>query len=64
MKPKHPQVASLPILNHPVVRWYLRLELPQPRRNDAGTGLTVDHTTVYRWVQAYAPELDKDAGFI
>lgn len=22
-------------------------------------GLTVDHTAVYRWVQAYAPELDK-----
>jgi len=22
-------------------------------------GLTVDHTTVYRWVLAYAPELDK-----
>jgi transposase-like protein len=22
-------------------------------------GLNVDHTTVYRWVQAYAPELDK-----
>ncbi len=22
-------------------------------------GLTVDHTTMYRWVQAYAPELDK-----
>jgi transposase-like protein len=22
-------------------------------------GLMVDHTTVYRWVQAYAPELDK-----
>ena len=22
-------------------------------------GLTVDHSTVYRWVQAYAPELDK-----
>ena len=22
-------------------------------------GLTVDHTTVYRWIQAYAPELDK-----
>ncbi len=22
-------------------------------------GLTVDHTTVYRWVQAYAPELDQ-----
>lgn len=22
-------------------------------------GLSVDHTTVYRWVQSYAPELDK-----
>ena len=22
-------------------------------------GLTVDHTTVYRWVQTYAPEIDK-----
>jgi transposase-like protein len=22
-------------------------------------GLTVDHTTIYGWVQAYAPELDK-----
>jgi IS6 family transposase len=22
-------------------------------------GLTVDHTTIYRWVQTYAPELDK-----
>ncbi len=22
-------------------------------------GLEIDHTTVYRWVQAYAPELDK-----
>ncbi len=22
-------------------------------------GLSVDHTTIYRWIQAYAPELDK-----
>jgi IS6 family transposase len=22
-------------------------------------GLSVDHTTLYRWVQHYAPELDK-----
>lgn len=22
-------------------------------------GVTVDHTTIYRWVQKYAPELDK-----
>src|SRR5437879_1147468 len=25
----------------------------------AERGLTVDHTTIYRWVQRYAPELDK-----
>ena len=22
-------------------------------------GIQVDHTTIYRWVQAYSPELDK-----
>ena len=22
-------------------------------------GVEVDHTTIYRWIQAYAPELDK-----
>src|SRR5690349_17281415 len=22
-------------------------------------GLSIDHTTIYRWVQAYAPELEK-----
>jgi transposase, IS6 family len=43
------------------VRWYLRytlsyrdLEEMMEERN-----LTVDHTTIYRWVQAYAPELEK-----
>jgi hypothetical protein len=43
------------------VRWYLRFalsyrdveELMQER------GVFVDHTTVFRWVQRYAPELDK-----
>jgi transposase, IS6 family len=43
------------------VRWYLRYalrdravkELMQER------GLAVDHTTIFRWVQRYAPELDK-----
>jgi IS6 family transposase len=43
------------------VRWYLRYalsyrdveELLQER------GVRVDHTTVFRWVQRYAPELDK-----
>jgi transposase, IS6 family len=43
------------------VRWYLRYalsyrdveELMQER------GVTVDHTTIFRWVQRYAPELEK-----
>jgi transposase, IS6 family len=43
------------------VRWYLRYalsycdleELLQER------GISVDHTTIYRWVQRYAPELEK-----
>src|SRR5262245_65358618 len=43
------------------VRWYLRYalsdrdvkELMQER------GLAVDHTTIFRWVQRYAPELDR-----
>ena len=43
------------------VRWYLRyalsyrdLEEMMEERN-----ITVDHTTIYRWVQRYAPELEK-----
>jgi transposase, IS6 family len=43
------------------VRWYLQfpisyrdLELMLRDR-----GVSVDHTTVYRWIQAYAPELEK-----
>jgi transposase-like protein len=43
------------------VRWYLQfpisyraLELMLQDR-----GVSVDHTTVFRWIQAYAPELDK-----
>jgi transposase, IS6 family len=43
------------------IRWYLRYalsyrdveELMQER------GLAVDHTSIFRWVQRYAPELDK-----
>jgi transposase-like protein len=45
------------------VRWYLRYalsyrdleELMQER------GLSVDHTTIYRWVQRYAPERCRNA---
>ena len=43
------------------VRWYLMfpvsyrdLELMLQDR-----GVSVDHTTIYRWIQAYAPEIDK-----
>ncbi len=25
----------------------------------ADRGVAVDHTTIFRWIQAYAPELDK-----
>jgi transposase, IS6 family len=40
------------------VRWYALSyrdleEMMQER------GLSVDHTTIYRWVQRYAPELEK-----
>ncbi|WNN92097.1 IS6 family transposase [Gloeocapsopsis dulcis] len=43
------------------VRWYLRYRLSYRNLEEMmlERGLTVDHTTVYRWVQAYAPELDK-----
>jgi transposase, IS6 family len=43
------------------VRWYLRYVLSY-RDLEEMMGercLTVDHTTIYRWVQRYAPELEK-----
>src|SRR4028119_408897 len=43
------------------VRWYLRYPLSYRNLSEMmlERGLTVDHSTVYRWVQAYAPELDR-----
>jgi transposase-like protein len=43
------------------IRWYLRYALGYRDIEEMMTerGLSVDHTTVYRWVQEYAPELDK-----
>ena len=39
------------------VRWYLSYrDLEEMMRE---RGLSVDHTTIYRWVQHYAPELEK-----
>ena len=42
------------------VRWYLRYCLSYRDLEEmmAERGLTVDHTTIYRWVQRYAPELE------
>ena len=43
------------------VRWYLRFSLSYRDLEElmAERGLSVDHTTVGRWVQRYAPELDR-----
>ena len=43
------------------VRWYLRfaLSLRDIEELMAERGLSVDHTTVWRWVQAYAPEVHR-----
>lgn len=43
------------------VRWYLRYSLSYRDLEEtmAERGLVVDHTTIYRWVQHYAPILEK-----
>ena len=43
------------------VRWYLRYSLSYRDLEEImqERGLHVDHTTIYRWVQCYAPELEK-----
>ena len=43
------------------VRWYLRYALSYRYLEEMmrERGLSLDHTTIYRWVQAYAPELEK-----
>jgi transposase-like protein len=43
------------------VRWYLRYALSYRDLEEMmlERGLSVDHTTIYRWVQRYAPELEK-----
>jgi transposase-like protein len=43
------------------VRWYLQFPISYRdlERMLADRGVAVDHTTIYRWIQAYAPELDK-----
>jgi IS6 family transposase len=43
------------------VRWYLRYALSYRDVEElmAERGLSVDHTTIFRWVQEYAPEIDR-----
>jgi transposase, IS6 family len=43
------------------VRWYLRYSLSYRDLEELmrERGLPVDHTTIYHWVQRYAPELEK-----
>lgn len=43
------------------VRWYLRYSLSYRNLEEImlERGLHIDHTTIYRWVQKYAPELEK-----
>ena len=43
------------------VRWYLRFSLSYRDLEEikAERNLAVDHTTLWRWVQRYAPELNR-----
>src|SRR5271157_4861131 len=43
------------------VRWYVRYALSYRDLEEMmrERGLSVDHSTIYRWVQHYAPEIDK-----
>ena len=43
------------------VRWYLRfcLSLRDVEELMAERGLSVDHTTIWRWIQTYGPELQQ-----
>lgn len=43
------------------VRWYLRYALSYRDLEEilAERGLSVAHTTIFRWIQAYAPEIDR-----
>src|SRR5256885_2907995 len=43
------------------VRWYLRYSLSYRDLEEMmrERGLSVDHSTIYRWVQCYAPDIDQ-----
>ena len=43
------------------VRWYCRYSLSYRELEEmmAELGFEVDHSTIFRWVQTFAPEMDK-----
>jgi transposase, IS6 family len=43
------------------IRWYLQFPISYRdlARMFSDRGIQVDHTTLFRWIQAYAPELEK-----
>ncbi|CAA9290277.1 hypothetical protein AVDCRST_MAG92-4243 [uncultured Coleofasciculus sp.] len=51
----------LPAIIIRCVRWYCRYSLRYRDVEELAheRGLRVDHSTVYRWFQAYCPQLDK-----
>lgn len=63
MKSKHPFKwrQFLPEVLLQCVWWYCRYSLSYRDVEEMmrERGVSVEHTTIYRWVQAYAPELDK-----
>jgi IS6 family transposase len=51
----------LPTIILQCMRWYLRYPISYRNLEEMmiERGVDVDHTTVYRWVQRYAPEFEK-----
>lgn len=43
------------------MRWYCKYGISYREMQEmlAERGVNVDHTTIYRWVQRYAPEIEK-----
>jgi len=62
-RPMNPKQPSNGVIQGEIILLCVRTcgtpQLPKPGRNDVGAGAV--RASVYRWVQAYAPELDKDA---
>ncbi|MFH2688579.1 hypothetical protein ABK787_11450, partial [Klebsiella pneumoniae] len=48
------------ILQHNEIRWYCKYGISYRELQEmlAERGVNVDHSTIYRWVQRYAPEME------